>query len=69
MRLSSKKPQSFKPIASLTPDAVPDVSMIENSDPVEPVSFHCCISRPELCTIQQINTEKDIVMALPLPEK
>jgi hypothetical protein len=46
MRLGSENPQSHTDMTSLQPDAVANVSPIENAKPVEPISFKPCISHP-----------------------
>jgi len=43
MTLGSEKPLSHKPVVTLTPDAVPDSSLITKSKPVEPRNCYPCI--------------------------
>ena len=51
MRLGSRKLQTHEPIPSLPPAAMTDWSQIQQSKPVEPVSFNPWISCIELITI------------------
>jgi len=51
MRLGSRKPQMHERIPSLLPAPMPDRLQIQQSKPVEPITFHPCISRPNLITI------------------
>jgi len=51
MRLGSRKLQTLECIPSLPPTPIPGWSQIQQSKPVEPVSFNPCISRPKLNAI------------------
>ena len=51
MRLGSHIPQTQKCILSLPPNTAPNLSLINNSNPVEFESFYPCIQRPKLFTI------------------
>jgi len=46
MRLGSEKPQSHKFIPLFSPIAEPDSTPIQDTKPVEPVSFYPCIKHP-----------------------
>ena len=51
MKLGSRKPQTYKRIPSLPPAPIHNLSSIQKSQHVEPVSLNPCILRPKLITI------------------
>ena len=69
MLLGSRKPQTHQLIPSLPPAPMPDWSQIQQSKPVEPVSFNPCILHPKLITILKPDSNEDMVTASASPEE
>jgi hypothetical protein len=51
MKLGSEKPQSHKFIPVHSGDTVIDSMQIQDTQPVEPISFYPCMKNPKLITI------------------
>jgi len=64
MRLGLRQPPTHQGIPSFPPTPAPDLSMIQISKHVEPVSYNPCTQRPKLNTIYKSETDDDMVMAL-----
>jgi len=69
MRLGSRKLQTHERIPSLPPAPMPDWSQIQQSKPVEPVSFNPCILHPTQIIIYTSDSAEDMVTAPALPEE
>jgi len=63
MRLVYRKPPSHICISAVTNDAMPNLSQITKSNPVKPVFFYPCKFPPNLLTIQEMDSDEDIVLA------
>jgi hypothetical protein len=63
MRLASRKRQSNIGISSLPPDMVPSLSPVKQSKLIILVSFYPCISPSQPITIQELDSDEQIVMA------
>jgi len=63
MMLGSEKLQLHKFIPVLSPDAAPDLTLIQVVKPLQPVSFYPCIMHHRLIAILTSDTDEDMVMA------
>jgi len=62
MRLSSRKPQSYKCIVPLQPDTEPNSFLIITTKPVEPILFYHSTLPPKPIPIQKSDPGKEMVM-------
>jgi len=63
MRLVYREPPSHICISAVTTDPMPNLSPITNSNPGTPVCFYPCKFPPYLLTIQEMDSDEDIVLA------
>jgi hypothetical protein len=63
LRSALGKPQSEVAISALKPDAVSNWLAVQKSKHVKPVSLYSCIDPLKPITIQELNSDKHIVLA------